>query len=144
MWNRFNVKAYEEEETVTTTLEEGSISILSTENMKLEEEFTLKPGEQLVFNKNNRHLLLKNVDTRLFTSWKDNKLIFIDMSFDELVTLLERKYGVEIVVADQSILSEHYSGTIKNETITELLKIVQLTHPIRYEIEGQKIFIYKK
>ena len=66
------------------------------------------------------------------------------MQFDELVQLLQRKYGVEIVVADKSILNEHFTGTIKNETILELLNIIQHTHPIRYKLEGQKIIIQKK
>jgi transmembrane sensor len=32
----------------------------------------------------------------MFTAWKDNKLIFINMNLKELIVLLERKYGVEI------------------------------------------------
>lgn len=141
---RFNVKAYEDEETVATTLEEGSVCIRSTDKFKIKEELTLRSGEQLTFNKSNRKLQLKKVDTRLFTSWKENKLIFLEMSFADLVKLLERKYGVEIVVADKSILNEHYSGTIKNETIMEILNIIQYTHPVQYRIEGQKIVINKK
>jgi ferric-dicitrate binding protein FerR (iron transport regulator) len=142
---QFNVKTYEDEETVVTTLEEGSIQVLSSEKLKLQEDIILKPGEQLVYNKTNQNFThLKKVDTRLFSSWKDNKLIFLDMQFGELVQLLERKYGVEMVVADESILTEHFTGTIKNETILEILNIIEHTHPIRYKLEGQKVIIQKK
>lgn len=141
---QFNVKTYEDEENVITTLEEGSIRVLSTDKLKLEEELILKPGEQLVYNKTEQKLHRQKVETRLFTSWKDNKLIFLDMSFSDLVKLLERKYGVDIEVADQSILAGHYSGTIKNETILEILNIIQHTHPIKYKIQGQKVIIQKK
>uniref|UniRef100_UPI003217F7B2 FecR family protein n=1 Tax=uncultured Draconibacterium sp. TaxID=1573823 RepID=UPI003217F7B2 len=141
---QFNVKSYEDDETVTATLEEGSIKILSTDNLKLKEDITLKPGEQLVYYKSTRKLLRNKVDTRLFSSWKDNKLIFLEMSFGELLKLLERKYGVDIEVSDKSILDGHYSGTIKNETIMEILKIIQHTHDIQFSIEGQKVIIDKK
>lgn len=142
---QFNVKTYEDEETVVTTLEEGSIQVSSSERIKLKKDIILESGDQLVYNKTNNILSLKSgVDTRLFTSWKDNKLIFIEMSFDALVQLLERKYGVEIEVADKSILESHYSGTIKNETILEILTIIEHTHPISYQIKGQKIIIQKK
>ena len=141
---QFNVKAYEDEETVTTTLEEGSVQILSTNNLKLKEEVTLQPGQQLIFNKNSRQLQLKKVDTQLYTSWRKNQLIFLEMSFGDLVQLLERKYGVEIEVVDESILNEHYTGTIKNESILEIMNIIKHTHPIGYDIKGQKIFIHKK
>lgn len=141
---QFNVKCYEDDETVATTLEEGSIQVLNSEKFKLAENVTLIPGEQILFNKTERTISKRNVDTNIFTSWRKNKLIFLDMTFGELVKLLERKYGVEIEVADKSILKEHYSGTIKNETITEILNIVQNTHPIKYEVKGQKIVIQKR
>lgn len=142
---RFNVKTYDEEETIVTTLEEGLIRILSSENLKLKDEVLLKPGEQLVYNKSRKTLeSRKNVDTQVFTSWKENKLIFLDMEFEDLVQLLERKYGVDIEVKDKSILDDHYTGTIRNETILEILNIIQHTHPIQYRIEGQKIIIDKE
>ncbi|AHW61531.1 FecR family protein [Draconibacterium orientale] len=141
---QFNVKTYKDEETVVTTLEEGSVQVLSTEQFKLQRNVVLKPGEQLAYNKTNKKLYIEEVDTRLFTSWKDNKLIFLNMSFADLIKLLERKFGVNIEVIDKTILDEHYTGTIKNETILEILNIIQHTHPIKYEIKGQKIIIQKK
>jgi ferric-dicitrate binding protein FerR (iron transport regulator) len=141
---QFNVSTYEDEESVITTLEEGSIQVITSEKLKLKEDILLKPGEQLVYNKAEQKIYKTKVDTRLFTSWRNNKLIFLDMNFGELVKLLERKYGVEINVVDNSILEEHYSGTIKNETILEILNVIQYTHPIKYKVEGQKIIIQKK
>jgi len=141
---KFNVKAYNLDSKIETTLLEGSIMATSSGSFAMAENVTLKPGEQLIFDKENNKILVKKVDTELFTSWKDNKLIFIKMSFDELVVLLERKYGVDIEVEDKDILAYHYSGTIKNETVLELLDIIKHTLPIRYEIEGQTINILKK
>ncbi len=141
---QFNVKNYKDDESIVTTLEEGSIQILGSDNLKLKETITLKPGEQISYNKTGHKVYKKNVDTQIFTSWRNNKLVFLEMTFGELVKLLERKYGVEIQVADSSILGEHYSGTIKNETIIEILNIIQHTHPITYKVEGQKIIIQKR
>lgn len=139
----FNVKAYEADSEITTTLEEGEVKISSSENLKMEKEITLLPGEQLVFNKNSKEMVIKEVDTKLFTSWKDNKLMFLKMSFGDLIILLERKYGVEIKVDNPDILNYHYTGTIKNESILEILEIIKHTIPIQYKIDGQEIHIYK-
>jgi hypothetical protein len=65
------------------------------------------------------------------------------MSLEELVILLERKYGVDIEVTDNSILNYHYDGTITNESILEVLEIIKVTLPIQYKIEGQTIQITK-
>jgi transmembrane sensor len=138
---QFNIKAYPSENEITTTLEQGEVKITSSENYKLQETIILKPGEQLILNKKSKLLSKKTVDTRLFTAWKDNKLIFLNMNFSELVVLLERRYGVDIDVNDEGILKYHYTGTIKNESILEILEIIKHTLPINYKIEGQKVII---
>jgi transmembrane sensor len=141
---QFNVKAYETDNEVTTTLEEGQVIIHSSEKLKLAEDIIMKPGEQIVFNKETNAASIKTVNTKWFTSWKDNKLIFVNMNMKELVVLLERKYGVEIDVKSNEILKLHFDGTIKNETIIEILEIMKKTLPIDYKIAGQKIEITNK
>lgn len=141
---RFNVKAYDTDNEIATTLEEGEVVISSSVNLKLAFSPTLKPGEQLVLNKYSKKMTIKTVNTKWFTSWKDNKLIFVNMSLKELIVVLERKYGVDIDVKNKAILDYHYDGTIKNETIIEILEIIKNTLPISYEIVGQKIEITAK
>ncbi|MBV5316092.1 MAG: DUF4974 domain-containing protein [Prolixibacteraceae bacterium] len=140
----FNVKAYPEDKEVTTTLEEGKVFVKSSDNLRLTTEPELKPGEQLVYSKESKKISIAEVNTKWYTSWKDNKLVFVNMSLNDLKTLLERKYGVEIEFSDQSILNYHYDGTLKNETILEVLEILENTLPIQYQIVGQKIVIQKK
>jgi ferric-dicitrate binding protein FerR (iron transport regulator) len=140
---RFNVKSYSTENEITTTLEEGQVQITSSGNFRLAKTVVLQPGEQVSLNKNLNTLSRKRVDTQLFTSWKDNKLIFLNMNFGELIILLERKYGVDIDVDDAGILKYHYTGTIKNESILEILEIIKHTLPIEFRIEGQKVIINK-
>jgi ferric-dicitrate binding protein FerR (iron transport regulator) len=141
---KFNVKAYDSDEIVTTTLEEGQVIVQSGDNLKLSDNISLHPGEQVVFHKKDKSAVVKNVNTKWYTSWKDNKLVFVNMDLKELVVLLERKYGVEIEVTNKEILDLHFDGTIKNETIIEFLEIVQKTLPINYKIVGQKIEISNK
>jgi ferric-dicitrate binding protein FerR (iron transport regulator) len=138
---QFNVKAYDTDTEITTTLEKGQVTIQSSENFRLAEDIILKPGEQLVLNKETNAANIKTVNTKWFTSWKDNKLIFVNMSMKELVMLLNRKYGVEIEVQNKEILDLHFDGTIKNESVIEILEILKKTLPIDYKIEGQKIEI---
>lgn len=140
----FNVKAYPEDKEVTTTLEEGTVFVKSSESLRLAKEAELKPGEQLVYSKESKKISIAEVNTKWYTSWKDNKLVFVNMSLKDLKTLLERKYGVEIELSDQSILNYHYDGTLKNETILEVLEILENTLPIHYQIVGQRIVISKK
>ena len=138
---RFNVKAYESDNEVTTTLEEGQVVIGSAGNVKLAEDIILKSGEQITLDRETMKMAVKTVNTKWFTSWKDNKLIFVNMSLKELVVLLERKYGVDIDIKNTEILDLHFDGTIKNESIIEILEIIKNALPINYKIVGQKIEI---
>lgn len=140
----FNVKAYDSDLRIETTLEEGSVQILSTEKFRMAGQITLNPGEQMVYNKGNNNFQVKSVDAHLFSSWKENKLEFIKMSLRELLVLLERKYGVNIEVVNPEILDYHYSGTIKNESILDVMNILEHTLALKYNIEDQKIRLYKK
>lgn len=138
---QFNVKAYPSEGRVITTLEEGEVTLQSSENIALESAVILKPGEQVVFSAESKSMTLKTVVPKYYTSWRNNQLIFMNMNLQELIVLLERKFGVDIEVKDKSILDYHCDGTFKNETIIEVLQIIQKTLPIDYKIVGQKIEI---
>lgn len=141
---KFNVKAYHAENYISTTLEEGEVIIASAGNVKLEDEITLKPGQQAVFNKSERNLRINEVNTSWYTSWKDNKLIFVNMDLDELLVLLERKYGVDIVMKEDALSNLHFDGVIKNETILEIMEILKTTLSINYKIVDQTIEISEK
>ena len=141
---QFNIKAYDSDNKVTTTLEEGQIIIHSTKNFRLAENITLKPGEQVILDKNSKELTIKTVNTKWFTSWKDNKLIFVNMTMKEFIVILERKYGVDIEIKNMAILDLHVDCTLKNETILEILEIIKKTLPLNYEIVGQKVEITTK
>lgn len=137
----FNVKAYAGDQEAATTLVEGSVLIVPSEKLKLAREVEMKPGEQLVYNGGEKKINVREVNTNLFTAWKDNKMIFVNMSMEELKVLLERKFGVEIEISDPRILQYHFDGTFRNETIFEILDIIKRTLPIQYRVEGQKIVI---
>ena len=142
---QFNVKAYPSENRVITTLKEGEVWLQSSDNIKLADVVRLKkPGQQAVLSAESDKLSVKNVNPKYYTSWRNNELIFMNMNLRELIVLLERKFGVDIVVRDPSILDYHSDGTFTDETILEVLQIVQKALPIKYEVVGQKIEITSK
>ncbi|MGC9353534.1 MAG: FecR family protein, partial [Mariniphaga sp.] len=138
---RFNVKAYKEENKVTTTLEEGEVIVHSEKNAHLADGIVLKPGQQLELTKDVETPEIRDVNTRWFTAWKDNTLILVNMPLKELIVLLERKYGVEFAIKDESVLNYHCDATFQGETLIELLDILKEMIAIDYKIVGQTIEI---
>ncbi len=140
---RFNVKAYAVENQVITTLEEGEVMLSSASGYQLARTIRLLPGEQAVIDRSTNKAQVKKVETRYFTSWKDNRLMFVNMNMKELILTLERKFGVEIEVTDPDILKYHYTGTLKNESVLEVMELIKHTLPIDYSIDGQIIRVMK-
>ncbi|MCT4647318.1 MAG: DUF4974 domain-containing protein [Carboxylicivirga sp.] len=141
---RFNVKAYELENMAVTTLEEGKVTIIQDNENGKKDDITLKSGQQYAYNIQQRKGNVHEVKSELYSTWRSNKLIFINMSLEEMIQGFERKYGVEIIVADSELLNYHYDGVFENESIIEVLELLKLTWPIKYSIRGQKIIIRKK
>ncbi|MFV0592535.1 MAG: FecR family protein [Draconibacterium sp.] len=140
----FNVKAYTEENTLQATLVSGSVLVREKDSKK---EVTLEPGQQA--NLIDEEITLSNVETELFISWKDGKLIFRKEYLPAAIKRLERWYNVKIELADDKRLNEIWiSGTLEMESFSEVLELLKVTSPIDYLYNEKtrtiKIFYKKK
>lgn len=123
----FDVKAFANEG-FQTTLVEGSVNVRGKNNNN---EVTLQPGQQANISENK--IIVGNVETELFTSWKDGKLIFRDEQLPLVAKRLERWYNVKIELAGDKRLTEiRYNGTLEMESFSEVLQLLKVTAPIDY------------
>lgn len=124
----FNVKAYPDE-TFCTTLEQGSVVFTNNQGKKAK----LEPRMQVVLDSENFEL--RWVDTELFTSWRDGKLIFKDEPLQKIAIQLERWYNVKIDLKDEQIKQLRFSGNIEMESFSEVLELIKVTTPIEYSFD---------
>ncbi len=140
----FNVKAYSSEKYIETTLERGSLLVERTEGKNIYET-RLVPKQRATFNKSEKRMEVSTEnDPTLYSSWKEDKLIFRNEPFESLVIKLERKYGVSITIKDKEIKTFHFNGIIQNESITDVMNIIKYTLPISYTLDHNQIIISKK
>lgn len=161
---KFNVKAYPDEETVTATLEEGKIDVKLV-NGKTSEDIILSPSENIIFYKTKKEMhvvasndeqtdipkasdnttpeikIISNVNTKLYTSWKDDRWIFLGEPLPNLSSKLERRFNVKIVFADEELRNYKFSGTIENETIEQIMQALRLTAPLKYKIKKNTVVL---
>jgi len=136
---KFDVCAYRGDQEVVTTLEEGQIRVI---DKKTNNSASLYPGEQSRINILTGEMLHHQVDTRLFTSWKEEMLRFDNAPFADVVKKMERWYGIRITLDKSLQYSDNYTLTIKTESLREMLQLLSLTTPMKYEIKEDKVFIY--
>ncbi len=138
----FNVNAFTGENFQTTLL----TGIVNVTEKLTGKEVTLNPGQQA--GHDGTELKVENVDTNIFSSWKDGKLIFKNEYLPSVIKRLERWYNVKIDLAPDKRLAEiSYTGVIEMESFSEVLHLLKVTAPIDFRYDKQTRIIrivYKK
>ena len=136
----FNVKAYEENGRFETTLVEGSVTIRNIDGTI---EKTILPNEQAVCT--SKKIKIQKVDVNLHTSWMSNILIFKEEPLNNLVLTLRRKYNVSFNFENEELLKIKFTGTIRNESISEVMSMISKTAQISCSFDKKKrIIVFKK
>lgn len=138
----FDVSNYLADKQISSTLEEGAIAILGTHGTEIAR---LHPGQKAILDKTTNKMEVSNVKTMLTTSWKDGKLIFRNTSLFEVTNQLERWFNCKIHVDSMLMKSELlYNATIQDETLGEVLKMIEVSTSIKTRIEKREVYISRK
>ncbi len=127
---KFNILAYQEDDRIEATLEEGEIHFSGKGN----EPFRLKEGQQVVFSKNTHEILIRDVIPEIYTSWMENKLRLNNTPIEEALWKIGRKYNVTFEIVSSDLLELQYTATFTNETIEEVMNMLKSVSPISYKI----------
>ncbi len=130
---RFNVEAYSSDTLVAVTLVEGKVDV----NIEDKIRTNLQPDQRIVYNSNSHKYDLTNTDAQRWALWKDGKLVFRDEPLDEVFKRLSRAFNVDISVKDKTIAKQPYRATFEGESLDEILRLLKLTSPLRYERSGK-------
>lgn len=133
----FNIRAYKEDEFITTTLIEGKVAVSNGINST-----ELLPNERICYNKRQQQMMkFSHVDSKLSIMWKENQLAFDGESLGEIANTLERIYNVNIKFENESLRKIHFTGVIKNNSIESIFQLISITSPILYSIKDSTIFV---
>jgi len=135
---KFNVKAYPEETAVETILLEGSVKLQNSETGK-RSEILLNPGQKAILNSgSNKFEVLATSDT-YEVSWITNKWVIKNTKLGEFAKLLERRYNIDFTFSDERIKEYEFGGTIKDETIEQVLTAISYSAPLKYKIINKHV-----
>jgi ferric-dicitrate binding protein FerR (iron transport regulator) len=130
---RFNYKAFPEDKDIEVVLAEGKVR-LSSPGSKTGKEIILKPGERAVVNKTTHQTNISSENIEKYIGWHEGKLIFDECPLSEVALRLERWFGVEVKIADPKILTYEISTTFENESLHQILALLEIASPIKAEL----------
>lgn len=135
MGTSFNVTAYQEDETVKTTLVEGKVMVFTGDKRSYAK--ILKPNDQAIYDKSSKQLTVREVDAAMYGSWTRGYFAFEEESLEEIMNTLSRWYKIEVVFKDKEAGEGRFSGKLPRfENCVVLLEMIEKTTNVNCKVEG--------
>ena len=138
----FNINSYGDEESINTTLLEGSVNIRSKSSPVGKK---LLPGQQHLLFSEGRYRIRNGVDTEKTIAWKNDKFDFGEsMELKSVMRQIERWYNVEIEY-EGDVSSIELSGSIsRNVPAKKVFEMLELTGVASFRIQEGKVLVMAK
>ncbi|GAA4313978.1 FecR family protein [Compostibacter hankyongensis] len=155
---RFNIKAYDNENKIETTLIDGKVQVQIADNP--DKKIVLTPHEKLTVINQKFDIKGRNLKKQKELSfqvkeviplqtetpipeiaWLQDKLAFQNERFGDLARGLERRYNVHIVFKDTLLMKERLNGIFENESISKAMQLLQMTTSFHYKITGDTVYL---
>jgi hypothetical protein len=131
----FNIMAYKDEEAVKTTLLEGSVKFVNGNNSNM-----LQPGQQSQLTKEGQVKVVSHVNMDEVMAWKNGYFHFEGAEIKTVMRQLSRWYDVEVVY-NKKVNDLFYAEPPRNTKLSDVLKALELTGKVHFEIDRKKIIV---
>lgn len=138
---QFDAKNYAAQLYSETTLLTGKVKVRFSSNSEF---IPLEPNQTILFDKQKNTFSIHEVEAKDYIIWTNDKLIFTNELLSDVLYKMEKWYNIRITCADDVMLDQRLSFTIRREPKEEIFKLLELIAPIKPNVEGYNVFIRKK
>lgn len=136
----FNVNAYQNTEVWAATLTSGRIRAVCGDC-----QYDLLPGHQIRNNLKTGAVEVVEVDTSLYTCWKDGYYYFEACRLEDILQTLSRWYGIYVSFQDNDLKNLEFTGRLRRyEDVSQLFRKFEYTRNVRFIQQGDTVFISTK
>ena len=136
----FNVRSYEEDADIYTTLVSGRVSLQSMNGN--EAELILTPGKQAVFDKRQQSTSVRPVDTQVVTSWRRGMFVFEEQNLEQIMRDLSRWYNFSYEFKDTSLRETVFMGSVpRYGDFNEILEILEKSGGVKFRVKDRVVII---
>lgn len=135
----FDVRAYEEENDVVTTLVNGSVEICSGDVSS-----RLQPGEQAQIIESGE-IKVEKVDVYPYTAWVKGRMVFVNERLEKIMADLQRWYDFEVFYTSQSIQNMRFTiDILKYDDISKVLDLIERMEKVSFTKRNRTIVVNLK
>ncbi|VAW10364.1 Putative anti-sigma factor [hydrothermal vent metagenome] len=135
----FNIKAYDDDDEIATTLVEGKIAV-----QKGGVKRVLRPNEQSKTDLGSDMIEVLEIDVLQEISWKDGMFTFNEESLDEMMKVISRWYDAEIIFESAERKQFVFTGILeRTKSVEDILKLIEAAGEgeVKFEIDNKTIII---
>tara|TARA_R100001369_G_scaffold87772_2_gene123565 strand:+ start:69 stop:1232 length:1164 start_codon:yes stop_codon:yes gene_type:complete len=135
----FNLKAYNNDPVMATTLVEGKIKIKKGEVTE-----TLMPNQQATISHESDKIDIEEIDVSQEISWVKGLFSFNEKPLEEIMTVLSRWYDTEVIFENAKQKNFVFTGILeRTKAIEDILKLIEATSEgqLKFEINDNTINI---
>jgi transmembrane sensor len=146
----FIVKAFETDNKVTVDVIRGKVSVTTIKKQVQKEavksEVLLTPNQKAIFSKVDESLVLTLVEAPKAVMSTDTlqEITFYETPVSEIFTVIEKKYGVDIVFDTRLLKNCAMTTSFKEETLFETLDLICKGIGAKYKVVGVQVIIEGK
>ena len=135
----FNIKAYDDESMVITTLVTGKIR---QEFPEVGKNITLTPSRQSIFDRVSGKLETHQADVQAVLAWKEGKIIANDERLEDIFRQLSRWYDFKVVYTQPSLKDvRFYLHSNRYAEVRTILEHLQTTKGIHFTYAENTIYV---
>ncbi|MCA5006246.1 FecR family protein [Sphingobacterium bovistauri] len=132
----FNISAYSDDDSFTTTLVEGSVNVHNLNNKKVS---WLKPNEIATYRPTGIEIGKADIDKNL--AWINNIFYFEEEELDNVIKQISRWYDVEFKDVPDLPQQKLWAQVSRDIQLIDLLSIIEKTYAIKFKITGKEVYI---
>lgn len=133
----FNVKAYPGDKDISVTVEKGKVQVQKNNTSK--PLGVLSPGDQLTVNTQSVQTTVEKVDVSEVLEWKDEILVFDDVSFDEASVIISNYFGVELKFKNEQLRNSRFTADFRKNNLNDVLDIICSLTNAKWHRENEKV-----
>jgi ferric-dicitrate binding protein FerR (iron transport regulator) len=134
---QFNINTYDPE-VLRVSLLDGAVQVNTDEK-----NVALKPGEEAVYAPNLNRISVQGFDEDEVIGWQQGIHYFHNNTVQEICDVLPRWYGVNVIIDNNAINNNRFTGILKKkEPIEKLLRTLKATTSINdYEYKNGELHL---
>jgi ferric-dicitrate binding protein FerR (iron transport regulator) len=136
----FNLSVREKNDYAELCLEDGCVSLLSTQSNK---SVVLRKNQKAVLNYQSAGDIivtdLKNISD--VSAWRRGDMVFRNTELSQVIRTIEENYNITIKIDCKDCLTDRFTGTLPVYNLNEVFEVIEHSYHLKAVIRGNEVVI---